>query len=139
MNKPLNPSIHGILDYLYAGFLLLAPMMFGFTGTFAATLCYIVGIFHIGLSLMTIYPLGLVKAIPFTVHAGIEFATAIFLILSPWLFGFAEVIGLEAARNTFVLYGIGLTAVWALTDYRGGGTVGKIQPMPKSGVYRKAA
>ncbi len=129
MNKPLNPTVHGWLDYIYAVFLLLAPGLFGFAGTGAATVFYLLGFLHAGLSLLTQYPLGLVKTIPFTVHAGIEFATAVILVGAPWLFGFAA---LEMARNIAVLSGVALMGVWLFTDYRAAGPSAKIHPLPRS-------
>ncbi len=112
--KPINPTVHGILDYLYGAIILAAPFFFGFTNTTAATILYIVGIMHLSMSLMTAYPLGLIRSIPFTVHSKIEISTALFLIAAPWLFGFAY---LETARNFYVITGLGLGGVWSLTDY----------------------
>lgn len=112
--KILNPRVHGYLDYAAVLLLALAPTLFGFDGTPAA-LCYVVAILQGGMSMMTAYPLGAVKVIPFTVHGGVELATAILFILSPWLFRFSEI---ASARNFFLVAGIALAAVWATTDYK---------------------
>ena len=112
--KPLNPKVHGVLDYLAAGFLLLAPSLFEFTGTTAAGLCYILGSLHLILSLTTAYPMGVFRYIPFPVHGKIELATAIFIVAAPFLFGFS---GDDTVRNLFIGSGIALTAVYALTNY----------------------
>lgn len=112
--KILNPRVHGYLDYAAVLLLALAPTLFRFDGTPAA-LCYVVAILQGGMSMMTAYPLGAVKMIPFTVHGGVELGAAILLILSPWLFRFSDV---GSARNFFLVAGIGLAAVWATTDYK---------------------
>ncbi len=112
--KLLSPKIHGYLDYAAVAVLFLAPTLFGFSGV-AATLCYVIGATQLAMSLVTAYPLGAVKLMPFTVHAGIELATAIFLVAAPFLFGFADQ---TAARNFFLVSGIGLGLVWLVTNYR---------------------
>jgi hypothetical protein len=112
--KVLSPRVHGYLDYAAVLLLAFIPTLFGFTGAPAA-LCYVVAILHLGMSLMTAYPLGMAKVIPFTVHGGVEFATAFFLALSPWIFGFS---GLDVARNFFVAFGIGLGGLWLTTNYK---------------------
>lgn len=128
MNKPLNPTIHGFLDYILAAFLFFAPAMFGFTGV-AATIFYIAAFAHLAMSLVTAYPLGVFKKLPFTIHGKIEIAAAIFLIVAPWLFGFSE---FDVARNTYVIVGAGLAVVWALTNYRAA-RMGTSYKLPESG------
>lgn len=112
--KILAPRPHGIIDYLAVVLLALAPSLFGFGGV-AATLCYVLAVVQLLMSLVTAYPLGVVKLLPFTIHGGIEVLTAAFLLLAPWLFGFAEV---DAARNFFIVAGVGLFLVYVVTDYR---------------------
>ena len=114
MAKVLKPEVHGVLDYGLALFFLLAPSIFNFPDN-AATLSYIVGAVYIATSLITRYPLGVWKVLPFPTHGVLETMMAIFWIASPWLFGFA---GHDAARNFFVIAGVSLLAVVALTDYR---------------------
>lgn len=112
--KMLSPRVHGYLDYAVVLLLALAPTLFGFTGTPAA-LCYVVAILQMGMSLMTSYPLGLARVIPFTVHGGIELFTAVGLVLVPYLLDFSDI---TAARNFFIASGIGLGGVWLTTDYK---------------------
>ena len=114
MKKPVSPLVHGSLDYGLAVFLVLAVPLFGFTGI-AATIFYVVAIAHTALSLMTAYPLGLIKKIPFTAHAKIELAAALFLIAAPWIFGFAEA---EIVRNVYLITGAVVVMLWSVTNYR---------------------
>lgn len=114
MKKVLDPKTHGVLDYALAVMFLLAPSLFGFTET-AATLSYVIGVAYIGTSLLTRYPLGAIKVIPFPTHGVLESVMAAAWIVMPWLFGFSAD---AAARNFFVIAGVGLLVVALLTDYR---------------------
>jgi len=113
--KLVDPRIHGIIDYVMATALLLAPTIFAFSGR-AATTAYAFGIFHIGTSLLTRYPLSLLNSIPFHLHGTIEKLMAVAVLVAPWLLGFSNQ---AAARNFFLGAGIALFAVIALTDYKG--------------------
>ncbi len=112
--KILNPKLHGSIDYLAVLILLLAPSVFRFGGV-AAGLSYALGVIHLGLTVLTNYPVGLAKIIPFPVHGAIEGVEAILLVLIPFLFRFSDV---PAARNFYIASGIVLAGVWAVTDYR---------------------
>lgn len=114
MKKALDPKTHGILDYALAAAFLLAPALFGFTEV-AATTSYVIGVLYIGTSLLTRYPLGAIKVIPFPVHGVLESVMAAVWLILPWAFGFA---GDSAARNFFIIAGIGLLVVAVLTDYK---------------------
>ena len=110
----LSPKIHGFIDYAAVAVLAVAPALFGFVGL-PAYLCYALALGLLALSLLTAYPLGLARVIPFTVHGGIEVGMTVFLLAAPWLFGFAAV---DAARNFFLVAGVALGMVYVLTNYR---------------------
>lgn len=114
MIKVLDPTVHGVLDYVLALAFLLLPGVLDFSDT-AAGLSYIAGVLVLGVSLLTSYPLGALKLIPFSVHGVLEAIAAAAWLVSPWLLGFA---GDAAARNFFVIAGAGLLLAAALTDYR---------------------
>ena len=114
MAKILTPAVHGVLDYALGFLFLLIPGILDFPPN-ATTLSYVVGAAYIVTSLLTRYPLGVWKLIPFPAHGVIESVMAAFWIASPWLFRFADH---APARNFFVAAGIGLLAVVAITDYR---------------------
>lgn len=115
MKKVLDPKIHGILDYGLAALFLILPAMLGFSDP-AATLSYIIGIVYIITSLVTKYPLGVIKLIPFPTHGVLEAIMAVGWIIFPWIFGFSDD---TAARNFFIIAGVGLLVVVLLTNYRG--------------------
>jgi len=112
--KLLSPRVHGYGDYLIVALLAVAPTLFGFVGT-PAILCYVLAAAQLGMSLLTAYPLGVKHVIPFTVHGGVEVAITIFLLVAPWLFGFAND---PHARNFFLVSGVGLGLVYLVTNYR---------------------
>jgi hypothetical protein len=113
--RVLNPKVHGIIDYLAVAFLFIAPSLFGFTGTTPATVAYVAGAAQLLLSLMTAYPMGVIRAIPFPVHGGIELTLALGLAASPWIFGYS---GIDLIRNLFIATGAAVVLVWATTDYQ---------------------
>jgi hypothetical protein len=114
MSKPLKPGPHGVLDYGLALLFLLAPSILDFPDN-ASNLSYIIGVVYIGTSLITRYPLGLFKLLPFPTHGALETIMALAWIVFPWMFGFSQH---DASRNFFVIAGVGLLLVVALTDYK---------------------
>src|SRR5690606_29916491 len=87
-----QPYPHAVLDYITGILLLVSPWVFQFQdiSIIARNTMVIIGLFIILLSLLTAYPLGLIKAIPFKTHGVIETVGAIFLLISPWLLGYAD-------------------------------------------------
>lgn len=113
--KILNPRVHGYIDYLVVLYFLAAPGLFGFSGL-PATIFYVLAAAHLTLTLLTAYPLGVVKLIPFPLHGGIELLVGIALVALPWTLGFANTELL--ARNIYVLSGAVLFVAWLITDYK---------------------
>lgn len=113
--KILNPRVHGYIDYLAVLYFLAAPSLFGFTGL-PATIFYVLAAAHLILTLLTAYPLGVVKIIPFPLHGAIELLAGIALVALPWLLGFANSDVL--ARNIYVASGAVLFVAWLVTDYK---------------------
>jgi hypothetical protein len=83
--------VHGVLDYLVGVLLIFAPRIFGFqNGGPEDRIPVILGVITIVYSLLTRYDLGAFKLIPFRVHLMLDFISGVFLVISPWLFGFSE-------------------------------------------------
>ena len=110
--KILSPKLHGFLDILTVIIFALAPTGFGFVGLPAA-ICYILAVVHLLLTIMTAFPLGMKKDIPFPIHGGIELVVAIALIALPFILGWTD-----ATRNFFIGIGIVIFIVWLLSDYQ---------------------
>ena len=111
--KPVSARLHGVLDYATVAAFLNAPMVFGFHGTPAAIVYWLAGI-HLLMTGCTDFPVGFFMWIPFKIHGVIELLAGIFLLVAPWIFGFAQD---AAARNFFLGMAIILLVVIALTDY----------------------
>jgi hypothetical protein len=95
--------MHGMLDYPLSILLIALPWIGGFAdGGFAQWVPVIAGCAMLGLSAMTAYEAGLVRAIPMTAHLSADAIMGVLLAVSPWLFGFAGLVWIP-----FVVLGIG--------------------------------
>ena len=85
-------KVHAVLDYVVAIALILAPTIFMFdeVGGAAVIIPRILGVGLILYSLFTRYELGLVKVIGMPVHLVFDVLASVFLIASPFLFGFSD-------------------------------------------------
>lgn len=93
MKKVLDTRTHGIIDYVVGVLLILAPFILGFAdGGAAMWIPILVGLVIIGQSLLTDYELGVLRKIPMSTHLGLDMAAGAVLLVSPFVFGFAEVI-----------------------------------------------
>jgi hypothetical protein len=71
--------------------LIVAPPVLGFAdGGPAQWTAQMVGALTIIVSLLTDYPLGARRLVPFRIHLVLDVAMGVLLAASPWLFGFAE-------------------------------------------------
>lgn len=85
--------IHGMLDYAMGLLLIVAPWLFGFARGGAETWVPVaLGVGALLYSLMTDYELGVARVISVPTHLGLDGAAGLLLAVSPWLFGFAEVV-----------------------------------------------
>ncbi|MGH8592476.1 MAG: SPW repeat domain-containing protein [Gammaproteobacteria bacterium] len=117
--KILNPRTHGYLDYVTVILFLVAPTVLGLTGI-PAMLAYALAIIHLVMTLVTNFPLGVVKFIPFTIHGWVERVVGPLLIIVPFVLGFSTDL---AARNFYVAIGVVIVLVGLVTDYKGTETV----------------
>ncbi len=89
----IDTRTHGIIDYVTSALLIVAPYLFGFaTGGIEQWLPQVLGAITIVMSLLTNYELSVAKLIPLKVHLGVDMASGALLAVSPWLFGFADII-----------------------------------------------
>ena len=89
----LSTRAHAVIDYLTGALLILAPHLFGFaTGGAEQWVPQILGAAILAMSLLTRYELSVAKIIPLGLHLGVDFAGGLLLAVSPWLFGFADLI-----------------------------------------------
>lgn len=110
----LRPAVHAALDYgLALGFLAL-PAWMDFSPAATST-SYVTGALYLAVSLVTRYPAGPLKLLSFPFHGVVEAIMAAAWVVMPWLAGFADDV---AARNVFVLAGLGLLCAVSFTRYR---------------------
>ena len=88
--KFIPTKVHGALDYIVAIALIFAPMIFGFqsVGGAAVIVPIVLGIGLIAYSLLTNYEWGLIKVLGMPYHLIVDVIASLFLIASPFLFGF---------------------------------------------------
>jgi len=111
--KPISSRAHGILDYMTVVLFALAPTLFDLTGT-AATLAYALAAVHLVMTLITAFPMGVVRVVPFRVHGIVELLVAISL-MGIGMFNY----GLEQTAGLFyLLFGLVILVVWLLSSYR---------------------
>ena len=102
----ISTRTHGWLDYSVGLLMIFAPWLFNFAGGGAETWIFVVlGAAALLYSLLTRYELGLIKAIPMRAHLTLDFLSGVLLALSPWLFGFADLVA--TPHVVFGLFEIG--------------------------------
>ena len=112
--KFLGMKLHGVLDYLTVLGFLLAPSVLGLGGT-PALIAYVLSGVHLVLTLLTAFPLGLLKIVPRVVHGGLELLVSLTLVGLPWILKFSSD---APARNFYLGAGGVIFAVWLVTGYR---------------------
>ena len=89
----IDTRTHGIIDYVTGALLIVAPYLFGFaTGGIEQWLPQLLGAMTILMSLLTRYELSVAKVIPLKTHLAVDMVSGALLAVSPWLFGFADLI-----------------------------------------------
>lgn len=111
--KMINAKMHGYLDYVVVLVFLGAPTLLHLSAL-PATIAYILAGVHLALTLLTDFPLGLLKVVPLRIHGFIELVVGPCLIALPFVLGFA---GEPAAEAFYVACGVVILAVWSLTKY----------------------
>src|SRR3954467_1200069 len=106
---------HAIADYAVAGTLIaVAAIVGGSTEAVAAGVT--IGLVVAIVSMLTKYPLGVVKVLPFTVHSAGDYLAAALLVVSPFALNFNDTAtGLTAF---YIVAGIAVLAVSLITNYQ---------------------
>ncbi len=112
--KFIDRSTHALADFFIVVFLALIPGWIELTD-FVETFIYMLAGVHLVLAIITDSKGGALKLIPFRIHGIIEFFVGIFLVASPWMFGFAE----HQTDKIFILsVGFGMLLVFTFTRYK---------------------
>ena len=112
--KLIPARLHGCADFASAFALIACALAIGGSGLAVAT-GVVLGGGLIVVSVLTDYPLGLLKVIPFKVHSIGDYLGAATLLIAPFLLGFMDS---DPGLGVFyVAVGATLVAVSLCTDY----------------------
>ncbi len=109
--RVIPARLHRVLDFVTIAGFALAPTLFGLTGA-AAVVAYALAGVHLGLTLLTRFAPAGWGVIPLRVHGAIELLVGLGLLVVPLLLGWQSV-----ARAFYVVVGVVILVVWALTAY----------------------
>ncbi len=89
----ISTRMHGLADYGVGLLLIIAPYVFGFaTGGIEQWLPMLLGLSVIVYSMLTRYEWGLLPIISMPAHLALDIGGGLLLAVSPWLFGFADIV-----------------------------------------------
>ena len=106
---------HAIADYAVGVTLIVVAVAVGGSGLAVAT-GVVVGAVVLLVSMLTKYPLGVAKVLPFTVHSAGDYLAAALLIISPFALGYTDTDGGLSAF--YVVAGLAVLAVSLVTNYQ---------------------
>jgi len=107
--------LHAIADYAVGALLIIVAVAVGGSAGAVGT-GIVVGVTVLAVSMLTKYPLGVLKVLPFTVHSAGDYLAAALLLVAPWALNFADGDGGLAAF--YVAAGIAVLAVSLITNYQ---------------------
>ena len=87
---PIPAFVHGLIEYAAGALLLAAPFLFAFDSDTATAVSIVAGVAVLIIAASTAMSTGLIKSIPVPAHVILDYALAILLIASPFLFGFDD-------------------------------------------------
>ncbi|HWW55098.1 MAG TPA: hypothetical protein VNY84_15080 [Acidimicrobiales bacterium] len=107
--------LHAIADYAVAAALIVVAAIAGGPANVVAV-GVVVGTVVLVVSMLTRYPLGVVKVLPFKVHSAGDYLAASLLVASPFALGFTHS---HAALSVFYVgAGLAVAAVSLITNYQ---------------------
>jgi hypothetical protein len=96
---PIPAFVHGLIEYVAGALLIAAPFAFTFDSDTATGISVGAGVLVLVVTASTAMSTGLIKSIPVPAHVMLDYALALFLIASPFLFGFDD----EGTATAFFL------------------------------------
>jgi hypothetical protein len=106
---------HAIADYAVAASLIVVAIAVGGSGEAVAT-GVVVGVVVAIVSMLTKYPLGVYKVLPFTLHSAGDYLASALLLVAPWALGFNDTDG--GLTAFYVVGGLAVLAVSLVTNYQ---------------------
>jgi hypothetical protein len=87
---PIPAFVHGLWEYVAGVLLIAAPLVLGYDAGSATAASIVLGVLLIFLTATTASSTSLVNQVPLPVHILLDYALAVVLIASPFLFGFSD-------------------------------------------------
>jgi hypothetical protein len=87
---PIPAFVHGLWEYVAGIALIAAPLVLGYDSGAATAASIVLGVLLIFLTATTSSSTSLVNQIPLPVHILLDYALAVVLIASPFVFGFSD-------------------------------------------------
>jgi hypothetical protein len=113
---PIPLFLHGVIEYVAAGVLVVAPFLLGFDSDSATAVSIVAGVLVIFVAATTAGPTSLVNQVPLAVHILLDYVLAALLIAAPFLFGYSD----ETAPTAFfIALGVAYLLLAIATRYLG--------------------
>jgi hypothetical protein len=113
---PISKIVHGSIEYVLGVAFLAAPILFDFDSSIPTGVSVVVGIVILVNTAITAgMPTSLVKQLAITAHVTVDMVLSIFLIVAPFVLGFADE---TASRNFYMILGVGLLLLTIGTKFR---------------------
>jgi hypothetical protein len=116
LHPPISPALHAVLDYAVAATFFSVAVRLMRQHRAAASLAFANGAMVAGMSMLTDYPGGIVRVLPFRGHRAGDVVQAALAGFGPVLFGFAG----DEEANFFYGQAASEVAVIAATDWDAG-------------------
>jgi hypothetical protein len=107
--------LHAVADYAVGAGLIVIALAVGGSGK-AVAAGVVVGATILLVSMLTKYPLGVAKVLPFTVHSAGDYLAAALLLLAPFALNFHSTDG--GLTAVYIVAGIAVLGVSLVTNYQ---------------------
>ena len=114
---PISLFLHGVIEYLAGVLLIAAPFLFNFHSGASKAVSIVAGVVVLVVAASTAGRTSLVDSLPLPAHILLDYALALGLIASPFLFGFS---GEGAPTAFFIVLGVVHLLVTIGTRFRSG-------------------
>lgn len=94
MKAIISTKVHAVLDYIGGALITFSPWIFGFAGLGGAPVLIpvFIGSMQLLMAIFSKHPLGLFKVIPMQLHLTIDMLAGFGLIISPFIYDFAQLV-----------------------------------------------
>jgi hypothetical protein len=96
---PIPRFVHGMIEYLAAIALFVAPLVLGFDAEAAIAAAIVAGVVVLFMAATTEGPTSLVNQLPLPAHVALDYVLAVVLIAIPFIAGFSD----ETAPTIFFI------------------------------------